>query len=197
MTKESFLTQLEKKLYQLPEEEIRQHLAYYEELLNDMIEDGMSEEAAVAKLGDINLIAEEILCSQPLPALVKKRLRPRNGWTAAAVILVVLGSPLWLSLLFALIATVAAFVISIAAVILSLFAVAASLAIGGVFSVFRGFTLFAVSGSYAVFCVGVGLLLLGLTCLSILAAKYSAIGLYRGLRWLYRKAKSLLIVKEN
>ena len=197
MTKEIFLRELSRKLHQLPEKEVEQRLSYYEEMLDDMKEDGISEEEAVAKLGNINEIAEEILCEQPLPAMVKNRVRPKNGWTAAAVTVAVLGAPLWIPLLLALVMTVAAIAISIAAVILSLFAVVAAFALAGVLTAFRSFTLFTLSGSYAIFGLGVGFVMLGLTCLAALGAKYAAVGLYRGGRWLYRKAKSLLLVKEN
>ncbi len=197
MTKEIFLHELSLKLYQLPEREVKQRLSYYEEMLDDMIEDGIVEEDAVAKLGNITEIAEDILCEQPLPTLVKNRVRPKNGWTVAAVTVAVLGAPLWIPLLFALVLTAGAVALSIGAVILSLFAVVAAFACAGGLIVIRAFYLFTVSGNYAFFCLGVGLFVLGLTCLAALAAKYSAVGLYRGGRWLYRAAKGLLVVKEG
>ena len=78
MTKEMFLREMSRKLHQLPEKEVKQRLSYYEEMLDDMIEDGIAEEEAVAKLGNINEIVEEILCEQPLPTLVKNRVRPKR-----------------------------------------------------------------------------------------------------------------------
>lgn len=41
MTKEVFLRELGRKLRQLSDKEVKQQLSYYEELLNDMMEDGM------------------------------------------------------------------------------------------------------------------------------------------------------------
>lgn len=197
MTKEMFLRELARKLRQLPDKEVKQQLSYYEELLNDMMEDGIIEEDAVAKLGNINEIVEEILCEQPLPILVKNRVRPKNGWTVVAIIVAILGSPLWMPLLFAIVLTAGAVVLSIVAVILSLIVVVAALACAGILIVIRGFCLFPVSGSYAIFGIGVGLVMLGITCLAVLATKYATIGLYRGGRWLYRAAKGLLVVKEG
>lgn len=197
MTKEMFLREMSGKLHQLPEKEVKQQLSYYEEMLEDMIEDGIAEEEAVAKIGNINEIVEEILCEQPLPALVKNRMRPKNGWTVAAVTVAILGAPLWIPLLFALVLTAGAVVLAIGAVILSLFVVVLAFACTGVLIMIRGFCLFTVSGNYAVFGVGVGLFMLGLTCLAALATKYSAVGLYRGGRWLYRAVKGLLVVKEG
>lgn len=197
MTKEVFLRELGRKLHQLSDKEVKERLSYYEELLNDMMEDGMDEEDAVAKLGNINEIAAEILREQPLPTLVKYRVRPKNGWTAAAITVALLGSPLWIPLLFALVLTAGAVALSIAAVILSLILLVAALACAGILIMVRGLYLFPVSGSYAMFAIGSGLIILGLTCLAALAAKYSTVGLYRGGCWLFRAAKGLLVVKEG
>lgn len=102
MNKSEFLHILRQRLSPLPAEEREQHIAYYEELFSDMLEEGMSEEEAAAHLGDPDAIAEEILAEQPLPRLVKNRVRPSGGWTALSVTLIILGSPVWLPLLIAL-----------------------------------------------------------------------------------------------
>ena len=41
MTKERFLQELTRRLRQLPPDEVERQRAYYEELLADMMEDGM------------------------------------------------------------------------------------------------------------------------------------------------------------
>lgn len=195
MTKEMFLRELSRKLHQLPEKELKQQLSYYEELLNDMMEDGITEEDAIYKLGDIQEIVEEILQEQPITTLVKAKVRPRNGWTIAAIIVVVLGSPLWIPLLLAFLLTIGAVIISGAAIIVSLGLCTAAFGCVGVLWVIRGFCLFASNISYAVFGIGAGLITLGLTCMAMLTVKYTVIALYKGGRWLYRKVKSLLVVK--
>ncbi len=197
MTKAMFLKELACRLRQLPDKEVKQQLSYYEELLNDMMEDEILEEDAVAKLGDVNKIAEEILREQPLPILVKNRARPKNGWTTAAITVAILGSPLWIPLVLALVLTAGAVVLSIAAVILSLILAVAALACAGILIVIRGFGLFPISGSDAVFAIGVGLVTLGLTCLASLAAKYAAIGWYQGGCWLICTVKGFLVAKEG
>ena len=91
MTKREFLDILRRGLRQLPPEEAQKRLAYYEELLNDMTEDGMTEQEATAKLGDPAALAREILQEQPMATLVKTRMKPQNGWTAAGIVALVLG----------------------------------------------------------------------------------------------------------
>lgn len=197
MTKEVFLRELESRLHQLPADEINRQKAYYEELLADMMEDGISEEDAVAKLGDLSEIVNEILRDTPLPTLVKTRLRPKHGWTVAAITVAILGSPIWVSLLFALVCTIGAMILAFFSIILALFLSVIALALAGVMVIIHGFGLFAANAGLAVFSIGAGFIMLGLVCLSFLAAKYASIGLYRGGRWLVRAAKGLLIKKEG
>lgn len=197
MTKERFLQELGKQLRQLPPEEIAQHQAYYEELLADMLEDGMNEEEAVAKLGDLSEIVQEILQNTPLPTLVKSRFRPKKGWSAPVVILLILGSPLWFPLCLALIVSAAAILFAIWAVIAALFVMVLSLGIVGIAVLFKSLFLFSLGGNYTLFALGAGCLLLGLGCLAFLAAEQAAIALLRGGKWIYRKLKASLIKKEG
>lgn len=197
MTKDVFLRELTKRLRQLPADEVERQRAYYDELLADMMEDGLSEEDAVDKLGDLSEIADEILKDTPLPALVKNRIRPKNGWTTTAVVLTVLGAPLWIPLLLALIMTAAALFLAFWAVIAALFITVIAFVLAGVLVIGRGFALFPYGMQYVSFAVGSGLLVLGLSCLAFLAAEYASVGLFRGGRWLFRAAKGLLILKEG
>lgn len=61
MNKKSFLDSLKKNLKELKRTEIQKHLNYYDELLSDMMENGLSEADAIAKIGTPEKIAEEIL----------------------------------------------------------------------------------------------------------------------------------------
>ena len=79
MNKETFLKALEDRLFQLPDEEKRQQVDYYREVLEDKIEDGMSEEEAVASFGDIDKLADDILQDTPLATLGKAKKRLDTG----------------------------------------------------------------------------------------------------------------------
>ena len=61
MTKTEFLVQLKEKLSCLPQADIQQSLEYYVEMIDDRIDDGMSEESAVQSVGTPEKIAEEIV----------------------------------------------------------------------------------------------------------------------------------------
>jgi len=56
MNKNEFLATLRERLNGLPEEDIIKSIDFYGEMLDDRIEDGMSEEEAVSDLGNIDEI---------------------------------------------------------------------------------------------------------------------------------------------
>ena len=196
MTKEAFLQELIQRLHQLPPEEVKRQRDYYDELLQDMMEDGMDEAEAVSKLGDPAQIAQDILEDTSLHTLVKTRIRPKNGWTTAAVIAAIVGAPLWLPLGLALLATGFAVVVSIWAVIFSIFVVVLSLLVAGVFVFCKGFALFPLGFGTGLFSLGAGLVMLGVGCLVFVAAVYGSTALLHGSKWIYRKVKGLFIAKE-
>lgn len=61
MNKKTFLKSLKTYLNKLKTSAIHRHISYYEEILSDMIEGGLSEEAAVEKLGSPKNISEALL----------------------------------------------------------------------------------------------------------------------------------------
>ena len=135
MNREEYLEKLRLALAQMPAEEKERQIAYYDELISDMCEDGMSETEATAKLGDPAKVAEELLAALPLGTLVKTRIESAGSLSALAIVLLVLGFPLWFpllisafavvfSLLLALLVTIWSLAVALAAVVLSLGAAA-------------------------------------------------------------------------
>lgn len=117
---------------QMPQSEIEKNVAYYDEMFSDMIEDGMTEEEAAARLGDPEEIAKELLRDMPMSELVRSRVRPSGGWTAFSILLAVVLCPIWLPLLIAAAAVVLGLFIALWAVALAVLAVVAALVIGAV-----------------------------------------------------------------
>ena len=81
MTKQEFLSELERALGKLPHAEVEQALAFYDEAISDRMEDGLSEAEAVADLGPIDEIAAQIAAeTPPIPRaclLYTSPVRPR------------------------------------------------------------------------------------------------------------------------
>jgi len=67
MTREQFLNNLYHRLGGLTQEQAEQHLTYYAEMLADRMEEGMTEEEAVASMEDVDTIARRILEEEGLP----------------------------------------------------------------------------------------------------------------------------------
>lgn len=76
-------------------------LAYYAEMIDDRMEEGMSEQEAVQDLGDAGMLAKQILSAQP-----SKEKKLSNPMKVLIIVLIVLGSPLWACLLLALFALI-------------------------------------------------------------------------------------------
>lgn len=131
MNKNEFLAALRERLNGLPEEDIRKSIDFYGEMIDDRMEDGMSEAEAVNNLGSIEEIMSQILSEVSLPKLVKEKVKPKRALKAWEIVLLILGAPLWIPLLFATILTVLAIYISIWSIIISLYVVDLSVAISG------------------------------------------------------------------
>lgn len=70
MNRIEYRTALESRLAAVPSAERAKQLDYYDEMICDRMEDGMTEEEAVAMLGDIDETAREILSQYALPSPV-------------------------------------------------------------------------------------------------------------------------------
>lgn len=136
MKKLEFINELGAQLHSMPAEEVRPLLDYYMEIVADRMEDGMTEEEAVASLGPIPELAEKILAEQPqteqepepipTPAPLPEPVpQTKRRWSASSIVLAIVLSPLWLVLLCVLIgieiavwATLASLLVSSGAMIL-------------------------------------------------------------------------------
>ena len=136
MNKQEYLSALEYALEQMPPEEREKQLAYYDELICDMCEDGMSEEEAAARLGDPNAVAQDLLAALPLSTLVKTRISSGGSLSPLVIVLLVLGFPLWFPLLISCGAVVLSLIVTIWALFISYAAVAVALLIAAIALVF-------------------------------------------------------------
>lgn len=163
MHKQEFLAQLRKGLSGLPQDDIEERLTFYSEMIDDRIEEGLSESEAVRAIGTVNDVVAQILADTPLTKIVKEKVKPNRGLKAWEIVLLVLGSPIWFSLLIAAFAVILSAYIVLWSVIISLWSIEASLAacsLGGMVSA----VIFALQGN-------------GLTGLAMLSAGIGCTGL--------------------
>lgn len=122
MTKLNFLIALNEKLSGLPREEAEERLRFYSEMIEDRMEEGLSEEDAVAAVGSIDDIAAQILADVPLVRIAKEKIKPKRRMKAWEIVLLAVGSPVWFPLLLAAIIVVLSVYITLWAVVISLWA---------------------------------------------------------------------------
>ena len=160
MTKQDFLAQLRKGLAGLPQDDIEERLTFYSEMIEDRMEEGLSEEEAVSAAGPADEIIRQTIADIPLAKIARERIKPKRNLKVWEIVLLVLGSPVWLSLGIAAAAVIFAIYVSLWAVIVSLWAVFVAFAAGTVGSV-PAYAVFAVGGSGV---TGLALLGAGMVC---------------------------------
>ena len=171
MNKSDFLSELRRGLGCLPEEDIEKSVDFYAEMIDDKMEEGLTEEEAVADAGSVDEISAQIIAEIPLTRLVKARVKPKRALKAWEIVLIAAGSPVWLSLLVAAAVTVVSVYASLWAVIVSLYAVVLSFGVGGLAGIVGAVAYPFVSNgnaAAAVMVFGAGLVFAGLAVLSYL-----------------------------
>ena len=129
MKKEAFLNELRSRLSGLPQSDIEDRIAFFGEMIDGRMEDGMSEEDAVAAMEPIDTIVGQIMSEIPLAQLVRTRVKPEKGHKAWKIVLLICLFPIWFPLLIAFAAIVFSLLVAIWAVIISFYIVAGSLVI--------------------------------------------------------------------
>ena len=99
MKKQEFLNELRKQLAGLPKDDLDNRINFYEEMINDRMDEGLSEEEAVADIGTVDDIVKQIASETPMLRLVAEKAKPKRTLRAWEIVLIVLGFPLWLPLL--------------------------------------------------------------------------------------------------
>ena len=199
MTKHEFLSELRACLAGLPEEDVLRSIEFYTEALDDRIEEGMSEESAVADLGAPKELAARILAEIPLTRLVKNKLKPRRKMSSLTVVLLIIGSPIWASLAIAALAVLfTVFAVLWAVGTAVLYSSTLALAVGGLGGGICYLISYAMVGNIAggIALLGAGILCAGLSILLLLVSNRYL----RFLLWFSRKSflwiKSLFVRKE-
>ena len=123
MTKLQFLLALHQKLAGLPQDEVEERLRFYSEMIEDRMEEGLAEEEAVAAVGSVDEIAAQIAAELSSEKKQKGSKKPRQQLRIWEIVLVVLGSPVWLSLLVSAFAVIISLYVSLWSVVISLWAV--------------------------------------------------------------------------
>ncbi|MBQ4293480.1 MAG: DUF1700 domain-containing protein [Lachnospiraceae bacterium] len=184
MNKETFLNALRERLSRLPQDDIEERLAFYGEMIDDRIEEGMTEEEAVAAVGTVEEIAKQVTSEIPLHKLVAGRVKPKRKLKGWEIALLIIASPVWIPLLAALVVIVFSAVIALWAGAACVYAVTLVFGVTAVLSLPAAVFLFTLGiPSGGLFLIGAALFLAGLTILMV----FLSILVTKGVLFLSRK----------
>ena len=150
MTKQEFIDKLKSKLSSLPKVEVEDRLNFYIEMIDDRIEEGLSEDIAVADIGSVDKIAMQIAEDIPLLKTLGGKIKPKKSLSKLNLTLLIVGFPIWLPLLVSLFAIILSLYVSVWAVVLSIWSCFISLVAVAIYSIITsilGFESVAVSGA--------------------------------------------------
>ena len=187
MNKEEFLAGLEKGLSGLPREDVTERLSFYAEMIDDRVEEGASEEEAVAGIGTVDDTVSQILADTPLSKIVREKIAPKRSLRGWEIALLILGFPLWFPLVCAAGVVVLSMYIVVWALIVSLWAVELAFIAGALGSFGAAAMYFAGDGLFA----GLAMLGAGLICAGIsIFLFFGCLGATKGTAKLTEKAAS-------
>ena len=180
MNKQEFLERLQSSLSGLPKADVEEQLTFYSEMIDDRVEEGVTEQQAIEEIGDIDKLISQIIADVPLTKLVKEKMKPKRKHKAWETVLLILGFPVWGSLLIAAFAVVFSLylvlwclIVCCWAVFLSLAASAAALLVGGV-----GFCITHNSAG-GIACIGAGFVVAALSIFAFIGSQAATKGICR------------------
>ena len=198
MNKLEFKAALREKLSGLSPAEVDERISFYMEMIADRMEEGLTEEEAVAACGTPDEIAAQSLSETSILKLVADKIKPKRKLQTWEIVLIILGFPLWFSLLATIFATAISLYVSLWSVVVALWASVGTLWATGFASLVSGIVLCFVGKapagllliSCALVCAGVGIFLF---YAGKLATKYT----WKLAKYLVLIFKKLLTRKEE
>ena len=164
MNRQEFLAEISQRLEGLPAEEIERSNEYFLEMIEDRMEEGMSEEEAIADIGSVDDAVEDILKDIPLTKVIKAKMKPEGKLRAWEIICLILGSPIWVPLLLLAIILIFVWYIVIWVIVLVFFVIDIAVFLAGVATVVIGTASFVQLGPAApILAIGIGFILIGST----------------------------------
>lgn len=184
MNKAEFLSQLGERLKGLPQDELQERLSFYAEMIEDRMEEGLSETEAVEAIGSAEAVAEQIIAQMPLAKLAKQTIKPKRDLTAWEITFLAVGSPIWFSLLVAALSVVFSVYVSLWAGMIALWSGFAAL-VGGAFGGLFFGSYLAVAGNLmpGLAAIGAALVCAGISIFFFFGCKAATDGLI----WLTKK----------
>ncbi len=198
MNKNDFLGRLRAGLAGLPQDDVNERISFYSEMIDDRMEDGLTEEEAVAEIGPVEKIVSQIIADTPFPRIVREGMKTGRRRPAWEIVLLILGFPVWFPLLIAGFAVLLSLYVVLWSLVLSLWVVEFSFIVSCIACLAAGILFFCRSLTAAGLAAVAGsLVLAGLSVFLFFACRAAG----RGAAVLTKKTavgtKSLFLRKEN
>lgn len=134
MNRNQFIDKLAKKLSNLSEQELKQTIDYYYEIISDKINDGMTEDEAIDSLGSIDEIASSILSDNFILKNDKasNKNKKENNWKGITIGATAI---IWIPILIVLIGAAIGIYVSLWAIVISFGATSLATGIGTLVSI--------------------------------------------------------------
>ena len=198
MTKIKFLLSLHEKLSTLPQDEVEERLNFYSEMIEDRMEEGLSEEDAVSAVGSVDEIAAQIAADIPQTKPEQEKAKPTRQLKAWEIALLWLGSPIWLSLLIAAFAVAISACAVLLSLIVTLWAVFAAFLACGFGGILAGAGFAVVGFVYpGIALIAAGFICIGISILLCLGCKAATKGITTLAKQLGMWIKNRFIKKEG
>ena len=180
MNKQEYLESIRSRISAMPADDVNRFMDYYSEMIDDRVEDGLSEEEAVADMGSPDAAVEQILEDMPLTKLVKEKIKPKHELKAWEVVLIVLGSPVWIPLLITAAVLLLTLWIVAFSLLISFYAVVLSFVAAGIGGLICAIPLFVAHRAYtAVLMLGAALIGVGIAILFVVSVKPVTVGIFK------------------
>ena len=198
MNKKEFLDILHARLAGLPQDDIERSLEFYEEMIDDRMEDGMDEQQAVNEIGSVDEAVAQILSETPLQRLLIEKAKPSHTLRTWEIVLLALGSPVWVSLLLAAACIFFSVYILIWSLVVVIYCVSVSFAAGAVSGAAGSIMLLFIGNPLSsLLFLGAGLICAGITVFMFFASKDITVAVAGLSKMLLIKTKSMFLRKER
>ncbi len=130
MTKQEFISDLRKKMAGLPKADVEDRVAFYSEMIDDRIEEGLSEAEAVKEVGNVDDIVSKQIEVTPITKIVKDKVTPKRKLEGWEIILIILAAPIWVPIVIGLFAVLIAAIAVFFSLVIAMWSVDVSLVVG-------------------------------------------------------------------
>jgi len=161
MNKKEFLDKLSHRLNGLPKDDIDDRVSFYEEMINDRIDEGKTEDEAINEIGNIDDIVNQIVSETPLTKIIKEKTKPKKKKSGLQLLFLILGFPLWFPLFIVGLILIFVFYLLVWILVITTYSIELSLVLGGIGGII-GYVILALSGNNEIAYLGLGLGCIGI-----------------------------------